>query len=101
MPTRDRKSTRLNSSHLGISYAVFCLKKKGMHTTLRYPTPPTGSADCPAARSAGARGTRATRVAGPHSTAAETWVLEQKNLFFRAGIPGETLTLPLDDILQL
>src|SRR5258705_8448544 len=26
--TTDRKSTRLNSSHLGISYAVFCLKKK-------------------------------------------------------------------------
>src|SRR5436853_2027805 len=25
---RDRKSTRLNSSHLGILYAVFCLKKK-------------------------------------------------------------------------
>src|SRR5437899_5758614 len=28
---RDRKSTRLNSSHLGISYAVFCLKKKKSH----------------------------------------------------------------------
>src|ERR1035441_5534778 len=28
MKSRDRKSTRLNSSHLGISYAVFCLKKK-------------------------------------------------------------------------
>src|SRR5256885_4931026 len=27
-PTVDRKSTRLNSSHLVISYAVFCLKKK-------------------------------------------------------------------------
>src|SRR5437899_10947229 len=27
-PGEDRKSTRLNSSHLGISYAVFCLKKK-------------------------------------------------------------------------
>src|SRR5262245_62284529 len=27
-PWPDRKSTRLNSSHLGISYAVFCLKKK-------------------------------------------------------------------------
>src|SRR5205814_10152333 len=27
-PAPDRKSTRLNSSHLGISYAVFCLKKK-------------------------------------------------------------------------
>src|SRR5256885_3689179 len=28
---RDRKSTRLNSSHLVISYAVFCLKKKKNH----------------------------------------------------------------------
>src|SRR3712207_7604546 len=27
-PVRDRKSTRLNSSHANISYAVFCLKKK-------------------------------------------------------------------------
>src|SRR5205814_10494246 len=27
----DRKSTRLNSSHLGISYAVFCLKKKKIY----------------------------------------------------------------------
>src|ERR1039458_5006853 len=27
----DRKSTRLNSSHLGISYAVFCLKKTDLH----------------------------------------------------------------------
>src|SRR5690349_22393832 len=27
-PARDRKSTRLNSSHVEISYAVFCLKKK-------------------------------------------------------------------------
>src|SRR5262245_62641509 len=29
----DRKSTRLNSSHLGISYAVFCLKKKNKDNT--------------------------------------------------------------------
>src|SRR2546426_8210658 len=28
VPSTDRKSTRLNSSHLVISYAVFCLKKK-------------------------------------------------------------------------
>src|SRR3712207_6931840 len=28
----DRKSTRLNSSHANISYAVFCLKKKKIHT---------------------------------------------------------------------
>src|SRR2546426_3283516 len=35
LPTviRDRKSTRLNSSHLVISYAVFCLKKKKKKTT--------------------------------------------------------------------
>src|SRR2546426_5011434 len=29
--TQDRKSTRLNSSHLVISYAVFCLKKKRLY----------------------------------------------------------------------
>src|SRR5690606_41294854 len=28
LPEKDRKSTRLNSSHVKISYAVFCLKKK-------------------------------------------------------------------------
>src|SRR3712207_7505406 len=33
--TRDRKSTRLNSSHANISYAVFCLKKK--NRSLYYP----------------------------------------------------------------
>src|SRR5690348_18052956 len=31
-PSRDRKSTRLNSSHPSISYAVFCLKKKKQKT---------------------------------------------------------------------
>src|SRR3712207_7783760 len=30
----DRKSTRLNSSHANLSYAVFCLKKKKDHTSL-------------------------------------------------------------------
>src|SRR5256885_6728692 len=32
----DRKSTRLNSSHLVISYAVFCLKKKNTHDHTRH-----------------------------------------------------------------
>src|SRR3712207_8508180 len=36
----DRKSTRLNSSHANISYAVFCLKKKKQPTT--YTQNPTG-----------------------------------------------------------
>src|SRR2546427_3780597 len=34
-PLRDRKSTRLNSSHSQISYAVFCLKKKNRHALQR------------------------------------------------------------------
>src|SRR5256885_13187381 len=41
--TEDRKSTRLNSSHLVISYAVFCLKKKKINATFplheSHPTP--------------------------------------------------------------
>src|SRR5256885_6268014 len=35
----DRKSTRLNSSHLVISYAVFCLKKKKKRRPLHYVSP--------------------------------------------------------------
>src|SRR5256885_10853432 len=35
--TIDRKSTRLNSSHLVISYAVFCLKKKKQKSTIILP----------------------------------------------------------------
>src|SRR3989442_6228534 len=38
---RDRKSTRLNSSHVRISYAVFCLKKK-KHIDDSQPAAPTG-----------------------------------------------------------
>src|SRR5258707_12009794 len=40
-PGRDRKSTRLNSSHANISYAVFCLKKK-KHQPLMYADRPCG-----------------------------------------------------------
>src|SRR3712207_7112392 len=38
---RDRKSTRLNSSHANISYAVFCLKKKKTYNNLSHHTPNT------------------------------------------------------------
>src|SRR5438045_4693011 len=41
----DRKSTRLNSSHLGISYAVFCLKKKNIHVRLGIPRDVGGTVD--------------------------------------------------------
>src|SRR5258705_8855060 len=43
LPNQDRKSTRLNSSHLGISYAVFCLKKKKNTNTVRSLSPPVSS----------------------------------------------------------
>src|SRR3712207_8919888 len=35
----DRKSTRLNSSHANISYAVFCLKKKNIQPTALFSSP--------------------------------------------------------------
>src|SRR5437660_7921342 len=44
--TLDRKSTRLNSSHVAISYAVFCLKKK-----TAFPSPPILHEGCVASRS--------------------------------------------------
>src|SRR3989442_6128458 len=40
---RDRKSTRLNSSHVRISYAVFCLKKKTPYATLADSSPITAA----------------------------------------------------------
>src|SRR3712207_8023302 len=36
MKYKDRKSTRLNSSHANISYAVFCLKKKKLKSFFRF-----------------------------------------------------------------
>src|SRR3712207_8823833 len=43
---RDRKSTRLNSSHANISYAVFCLKKKkNCNTIIRYDEHPNKITD--------------------------------------------------------
>src|SRR3712207_8034716 len=38
LPLRDRKSTRLNSSHANISYAVFCLKKKNTSSNMDHVT---------------------------------------------------------------
>src|SRR5438477_3753049 len=41
LSSADRKSTRLNSSHMSISYAVFCLKKKKPKHTTCLPLPQT------------------------------------------------------------
>src|SRR5574344_2222343 len=48
--TRDRKSTRLNSSHQIISYAVFCLKKKKPPAAQRRPATHPGLTDRPTPR---------------------------------------------------
>src|SRR2546429_2193470 len=58
----DRKSTRLNSSHGYISYAVFCLKKKKQHrrTPMRVPASTPARRDC-----AGTLPTRFTPVRTP------------------------------------
>src|SRR6266498_795641 len=48
-PRSDRKSTRLNSSHVRISYAVFCLKKKNLsvsHVLLAPPPPRSTASPC-------------------------------------------------------
>src|SRR5690606_40287990 len=59
---RDRKSTRLNSSHVKISYAVFCLKKKYATHGTRPPAPAGHRADAPpsSAASSTALGTGAS-----------------------------------------
>src|SRR5437667_5342815 len=58
--TKDRKSTRLNSSHITISYAVFCLKKKNK------PSPRGPARDRPATPS-GERPSAAPRCPAPPS----------------------------------
>src|SRR3712207_6896908 len=58
---QDRKSTRLNSSHANISYAVFCLKKKLRKTSATTPTS-TSAATTPSSWSAATAGcARATQ----------------------------------------
>src|SRR2546430_9204937 len=50
-PAQDRKSTRLNSSHSQISYAVFCLKKKQIRRTDPHPPSHSHSRHCTSLRS--------------------------------------------------
>src|SRR5256885_8039757 len=59
---QDRKSTRLNSSHLVISYAVFCLKKKTTHSISATPCVTIGPHRMRLRRGAAWRAAVATRV---------------------------------------
>src|ERR1039458_8257859 len=94
----DRKSTRLNSSHLGISYAVFCLKKKKAHTPGRARPPPHTGRGAPP--TGGARAM--ARAAGPATQA--PWSISDLPRFFfflKDRAPPEFYPLPLPDALPI
>src|SRR5882757_483746 len=85
---QDRKSTRLNSSHANISYAVFCLKKKT--SSRARAAPPFTAPRARAAPLASARGSR-RRVA----------VSRFRSFFFNKAASTEIYTLSLHDALPI
>src|ERR1039458_6687609 len=97
----DRKSTRLNSSHLGISYAVFCLKKnrrigicgaRARSSACGGWTPPVG-------RAASALGQVVCRRRGANFVRPS---LRQSVFFFlNDAAPPEIYPLPLRDALRI
>src|SRR3954463_16471874 len=96
----DRKSTRLNSSHTIISYAVFCLKKKKNDTRpcARGAVPPS-----PRRRSerAAVRLPPAPLPARPPSRPARPARTRLSFFFFNDTAPPEIYTLPLHDALPI
>src|SRR6266446_4850183 len=91
-PCTDRKSTRLNSSHLVLSYAVFCLKKKKRHRLegireSRYPAKPCLG-----------RSRRLARPGGPRPGAHEGIAA---HFFFNDPATTEIYTLSLHDALPI
>src|ERR1039458_10058295 len=97
----DRKSTRLNSSHLGISYAVFCLKKKNKQITQCEPcTSPLAATTtlCPAARLLASILPRVEKdVSGSGSWPGLFFVF----FFFNDAAPPEISPLPLPAALPI
>src|SRR6202021_1546783 len=88
---RDRKSTRLNSSHANISYAVFCLKKTGEASHLT--TPPLCGEQCsrPTGGSSRARAARSPQLR-PRAGAACAPSKSGRFFFFKN--PGPPRTPP-------
>src|ERR1039457_2608995 len=80
-PSGDRKSTRLNSSHLVISYAVFCLKKKTLSALARAPGAATPAPGCAAARLPHRRPSR-RRDRGPRSSLVGLLAAQKLCFFF-------------------
>src|SRR5215204_4291300 len=98
---RDRKSTRLNSSHTVISYAVFCLKKK---TSFAYLTQRITDETSPSrlVEVDGARACPVPRPSSSRSPAARTAMLRSTSFFFfNDTATTEIYTLSLHDALPI
>src|SRR6266496_3612564 len=91
-PRQDRKSTRLNSSHVEISYAVFCLKKKKKQK--RPPTPRTPPQPSHPAL-ARTKVTQCSSLKSPAPQSAGT------SFFFNDPATTEIYTLSLHDALPI
>src|SRR6266487_2568435 len=94
--SRDRKSTRLNSSHPSISYAVFCLKKK----KLRVPGGPRGSRN-PGRAVPRRRLHRALRGGPLRAATGEVPAADELLFFFNDTATTEIYTLSLHDALPI
>src|SRR3979490_820870 len=100
LPRPDRKSTRLNSSHGTISYAVFCLKKI-MPAKKSFDSTSATSGSLCRARSAAAT-TRCAATAEPRrSIGTRTWLCSYFFFFFNDTATTEIYTLSLHDALPI
>src|SRR5579859_486251 len=98
--TQDRKSTRLNSSHSQISYAVFCLKKKkrkSLMTSPRVPGARSAHGAPPAYRSGTSPPAAASGGLSPPTTRASC----PCRFFFNDTATTEIYTLSLHDALPI
>src|SRR6202022_4569276 len=91
---RDRKSTRLNSSHTVISYAVFCLKKKNQNDSHDQPS----CADCVCVRTTNAVGPSACSTA---LNSCPSFSVLSSFFFFNDTATTEISTLSLHDALPI
>src|SRR3989337_2516572 len=96
----DRKSTRLNSSHGSISYAVFCLKKKApLGPSTAPPRGPCPTRPIPPLRSHGASAAPTTRPGCPRTPVRIS--ISRFLFFFNDTATTEIYTLSLHDALPI
>src|SRR3954467_7358920 len=96
--TGDRKSTRLNSSHTIISYAVFCLKKKIQHARHALAPRSGTTTELQAARAERAA-TRAAKACGLPSRRRDPIIELDVIFFFKEAATPEIYPLSLPDLL--